>query len=94
MVRPLAMRMQVGADHRLALRIECAGRLVEDAEWRIVDQRACDRQPLLLSAREVGRTFLNVGLVAVRHPLDEFLGAGETRGTHRRRKASGRGVRR
>ena len=49
----------------------------------IVDQRAGDRQPLPLSAREVGRAFLDVGLVAVRHPLDEFLGAGQPRGAHR-----------
>ena len=36
-----------------------------------------------LPAREVGRALLDVGLVAVRHALDEFLGAGEARRAHR-----------
>ena len=82
-VRPRGDAQQIGVDHRLALGIERAGRLVEDQDARIVDQRARDREPLALAARQIGRAFLDVGLVAVRHPLDELLGAGEPRRAHR-----------
>ena len=92
-VRPLAMRMQIGTDDRLALRVERARRFVEDEDGRIVDQRARDRQPLLLTARQVGRSFLDVGVVAVRHSLDEFVGAGQMGGTHGIGKRRARRVR-
>ena len=74
---------QVGVDQRLAFRIERAGGLVQDQDARVVDQRAGDGEALLLTARKVGRAFLDVGLVAVRHALDEFLGAGQPRRAHR-----------
>ena len=74
---------QVGVDQRLALGIERAGGLVEDQDARIGDQRARDREALPLAAGEVGRAFLDVGLVAVRHALDEFFGAGQPGRAHR-----------
>ena len=67
-------------DDRLAVRVQRAGRFVEDQDARIDDQRARDGEPLLLSAREVGRTLVNVSLVTARQALDEFFGAGETAG--------------
>ena len=44
-----------------------------------MDQRAGDRDPLLLPARQIRRALLDISLVAVRHALDEFFGAGQTR---------------
>ena len=79
---PAGDTQEIGTDDRLALRIQGAGRFIEDEDARIVDQRARDRQPLLLTAREVGRSFLDIGIVAVRHPLDELVGAGQMRGAH------------
>src|ERR1700736_387526 len=70
---------QVGVDNRLAVGVERAGRLVEDQDPRIADQRPRDGEPLLLTARQVGRAFLDEGLVAARQLLDEFLGSGEPR---------------
>ena len=83
MVRPARDAEQVGIDQRLALRVERAGRLVEDQDARIGDQRARDREPLALAAGEVGRAFLDEGLVAIRHAFDELLGARESGGPHR-----------
>ena len=51
------------------------------------DQRAGDGEALALAAREVGRPFLDIGVVAVGHPLDEFLGARQTGGADRRRSS-------
>src|SRR5260370_22444979 len=66
---------QVGVDDGLAVGIERAGRLVEDQDPRIADQRPGDGEPLLLTARQVGRAFLDEGLVAARQLLDELLGS-------------------
>ena len=74
--------VQVGVHQRLAFRIERAGGLIQDQDARILDQRAGNRQALLLAAGEVGRAFLDIGLIAIRHPLDEFLGTGQSRGAH------------
>ena len=45
---------QIGVDDRLAFGVERAGRLVEDQDARIADQRAGDRQALALTARQIG----------------------------------------
>src|SRR5580704_13351183 len=68
---------QIGVDDRLALGVERARRLVEDQDPRVGDQRAGDRQPLPLTARQIGRAFVDEGVVAALQPLDEFLGPGE-----------------
>ena len=47
-----------------------------------MDEGAGDREALALAAGEVGRAFLDDGLIAHRHALDEFLGAGEAGGAH------------
>src|SRR5208337_2773656 len=73
---------QVGVEQRLAFRIEGARRLVENEDARIGDQRTGDREPLSLSAQEVGRSLLDQRLIAVRHALDEFLGAGQAGRPH------------
>ena len=74
---------QVGVHQSLRFRVERTGRLIEDQDARVGDQRAGNGEALTLTAREVGRAFLDVGFIAVRHPLDEFLGAGEAGGADR-----------
>src|SRR3954469_23112583 len=68
---------QICIDDRLAFSIEGAGRLVEDQDARIPDQRARYRQSLPLTARKVCRAFLDVGLVASRQMFDDLFRAGQ-----------------
>ena len=75
--------LQIAVDQRLALRIESRGRFVEDHQLGIDDQRAGDGEALPLAAGEVGRAFLDPGLVTLRQTLDELLGASEPRRAHR-----------
>ena len=79
---PLRDPADVFVDDRLAVRIERACRLVEDEDLRVEDQRARDRQALPLAARQIGRALVNIGLVAARQPVDEFLRAGKPRRAH------------
>src|SRR5262249_58257029 len=51
-----------------------------DQERRADDQRARYRAPLPLAAGDVRRTFVDIGLVAARQPVDELLGTGKTCG--------------
>ena len=51
-VRPCTISLHVLLDDALALIIERAGRLVEDQDARIDDQRAGDRDALALPAGE------------------------------------------
>ena len=78
-VRPSPMRRRFCADDRLAVRIERARRLVEDEQARIGDERAGDREALLLAAREVRGVLLEHRVEAARQTLDELLGAGRLR---------------
>ena len=75
--------LDVGIDQRLAFRIERAGGLIQDQDARIMDQRPRDRQTLALAAGQIGRTFLDPGLIAFGQTLDELLGAGQAGGAHR-----------
>src|ERR1700720_2308735 len=88
-VRPDAMRVRLALT-TASLRVEGARPLVEDQDSRVVDQGAGDRDPLLLPARQIRRALLDVGLVAVRHALDEFFGAGEPGGLDRIRQGQSR----
>src|SRR5471032_3298829 len=71
---------QVLDEDGLALGVERAGRLVEDQNARLAQQRAGDRQTLLLAAGQVGRVLFEHGVVAHRQALDEFVGAGRRGG--------------
>ena len=53
LVRPCHQRDERGLDQRLVVRVERAGRFVEDQDARILEQHARDRQPLALAAREL-----------------------------------------
>ncbi len=69
----------VGVHDGLAISVECARCLVKNEDRRIDDQRTCDRKPLPLSSGEIGRPFIDVGFVAARQPVDEFLSARQPR---------------
>ena len=80
-VRPCAMRS------RLALTMDslsASRALVASSRISIRGSpiSARDRQTLALTARQIGRAFLDEGLVAARQLLDEFLGPGEPRRLH------------
>ena len=57
------------ADHGVRVRINGRGGIVQDQDLRLFQQSAGDAQALLLTAGDVGAPLLNVGVVAVGHPL-------------------------
>src|SRR5262249_47030506 len=63
---PVADAVDIGVDDRLALRVERAGRFVENQHRRIDDEGTGDGQALTLAAREVDGAFLEPGVVALR----------------------------
>ena len=93
-VRPLAMRRRLAlttASLSGSSALVASSRIRMRGSW--ISARAIASR-WLLAARQVGRAFLDIGLVAVRHALDEFLGAGKARGAHSHLPASGPAVRR
>src|SRR5260221_7187266 len=63
---PAADLLHALLDDALALVIERARRLVENEDARIGDERARDRQPLLLAAREAAAALADDRVVAAR----------------------------
>ena len=63
--------VESGIHLRLGDGVECAGRLVQDQDWRILQQCTGDRQPLALAARQHAAALAGVGLEAAA-ALDEF----------------------
>ena len=78
-VRPLAISPHVVLDDALALVVERAGRLVEDQDARVGDQRARDGDALALAARQARAALADDGVVALGQLEDEFVRAGELR---------------
>ena len=70
--RPLQRRLH----ERLALRVETAGRLVEEEHGRVTDQGARDGEALLLAAREAYAARADGGVVALREGDDEVVDVG------------------
>ena len=62
-----------GLDLAFRARIDRAGRFVEDQDARVGDDRAGDRQQLLLAGGKVGATLVEHGIVAVRQRVDEVV---------------------
>jgi hypothetical protein len=60
-----------GLHEPLALGVECAGRLVEQQDRRILEYCARDRDPLPLSTLQPDATLAEKRLVALGQPLDE-----------------------
>ena len=76
---PLGDLDHVVLDDALAFVVERTGRLVEDQNARIGDQRARDRDALALAARQAVAAFADGSVVAFRHFQDEFVRAGKLR---------------
>ncbi len=75
---------QRGLDHRLGHHVYAGGRLVQDDQARVGQQRAGDGDELALTDRDVGAELQDLGVVAVRQPLDEPVQADRPRGCHDR----------
>ena len=67
-------------DDRLVLRIDRAQRLVQHQDGGVAEDGAGDRDPLALPAGEPHPAFADHRPVAVRQPLDEFVGIRRARG--------------
>ena len=77
---PRQQRPERVLNERLALRVERAGRLVQDEDRRVLQDRARDRHALALAARELDAALADERLVAGRQRLDELRRVGELRG--------------
>ena len=67
------------ADAGLGGRVHRRGRVVEDEDPRVDEDRARDREPLALTAGERDAALADHGLVAVRQGLDELVRLGRAR---------------
>src|SRR5271170_6896851 len=56
---------------RLALGVERRGGLIEDEDWRVLEQSAGDGKPLAFTAGEAKALFADDGVVAIRKIEDE-----------------------
>ena len=72
-VRSCADALQLGLDRALVGRVERRGRLVEDHDRRVLQQRARDRDALLLAARELQPALADDRVVALRRRGDEAV---------------------
>ena len=63
-------------DEDLGPRVDRGGRLVEDEDRRVGEERAGDRQQLLLAGRQVGRVVVDDGVVAVGQRPHEVVDVG------------------
>src|SRR4051812_18570906 len=72
----------VRIDDRFALGVERAGRLVQDQNARVENQRTCYGEALPLATRQIGRSFINMGVITARKLVDELLRAGQAGGVH------------
>src|SRR5437868_4439924 len=57
--------------HQVGLGIESAGRLVEDENWGVFEERPGDGEPLPLSSRQRGPALTDNGVVAIGQALYE-----------------------
>ena len=75
-VRPAISRSQRVVDLLLDLHVDGRRRVVEHEDRRVHEQRAGDRDPLALPAREREAALADDGVVALGHLADELVGAG------------------
>ena len=76
----LPQRAQAVLDQRLALAVEARRRLVEDQDARVGEDRARDRDPLALAARELHAALADDGVVALLEPADELVAVRDAAG--------------
>jgi hypothetical protein len=67
-------------DESLGLGVERAGRLVEDQDRRVAEDRASDRDPLLLAAGEAVAALADDRVVSLRQARDQVVDAGRLGG--------------
>src|SRR5882672_6394529 len=60
--------------------VEIGRRFIEDQHTRLLEQGARDSHALALAAGEVGASLSDLGLVALRQPLDYIVDAGQAAG--------------
>ena len=73
---PLGQPFELGLDRRLGLGVERACGLVEHQHRRVAQDRAGDRHPLLLAAREAVAALADDRVVAVRERGDQVVDSG------------------
>ena len=71
---------QTAADVLVRGHVDRAGRVVEDQNFRLLDDRAGNAQALALPAGEIRGVLLEQRLIAVRKTVDVFVGAGDCAG--------------
>ena len=79
-VRPSTSRVERLLHGALGLRVERRGRLVEHEDRRVAQDRARDRDPLLLAAREAVAALADDGLVALGQRRDQAVDLRGARG--------------
>ena len=72
--------MERGTDQLVRLGIDGAGRIVENQNLRLLQQRTGDAQALALSAGHIGTALLDVRVVLIGEFLNESIGLRELRG--------------
>jgi hypothetical protein len=78
--RPALHEPFQGLDHKMfGLAVERSGRLVENQDRVVANDRAGDADPLPLAAGERETAFTDRAVVAVRHAGDELMGIGQFR---------------
>ena len=83
-VRPSISVLHRALDEDLGARVHGRGRLVEDEDRRVGEERAGDREQLLLAGRHVGRVVVEDGVVALGQRPHEVVDVGGLRGRDER----------
>ena len=81
-VRPRPARLEIPEKIGLARAVEGTGRLVENEDQRVAEERPGDRDELPLTHREPDAAGAQDGIIAVGQPLDRVVNARELRGRH------------
>lgn len=67
-------------DYRISLRINRTGRIIEDQYLRFLKECSRNTKTLLLSTGDICSSLLNVGIISIRHRLNEFIRTGKATG--------------
>ena len=77
----LAQAVERTLDVRFRLRVECAGRFIQDQDRRVLQDGACNGEALAFTARQRDAALAYNKAITVRLLHDEVVSLGETRGT-------------
>ena len=67
-------------DLRISSRVAGRGGVVEDENLRLFQQGACDAETLFLATADIRAALFDMGVVALRHLVDELIGTGQMTG--------------